>query len=71
MPPDGRRHAELARTIKTRRKSFADHLFNSVGKHRRRFNLIILRSSLDVSSPGDKLLLANYGDGADALILTV
>jgi len=69
--PDGRRHAELARTLKAPKEVVADHLFNIVGNTGVASILLSLAAVLDTASPGDKLLIANYGDGADAFVLTV
>jgi hydroxymethylglutaryl-CoA synthase len=69
--PDGRRHAELGRIIKAPKEVVADHLFNVVGNTGVASILLSLAAVLDTASPGDKLLLANYGDGADTFILTV
>jgi 3-hydroxy-3-methylglutaryl CoA synthase len=69
--PDTRRHAELARVIKAPKEIVADPLFNYVGNTGVASVLLSLGAVLDTASPGDKLLVANYGDGADAFILTV
>ncbi len=69
--PDARRHAALARKIGASKELVADHLFDHVGNTGAATVILSLAAALDNASPGDRLLLANYGDGADAFILTV
>jgi 3-hydroxy-3-methylglutaryl CoA synthase len=69
--PDSRRHSELARMIKAPKERVADPLLNFVGNTGVASVFISLGTVLDTASPGDKLLLVNYADGADAFILTV
>lgn len=69
--PDSRRHSELARMIKAPKEIVADPLFNFVGNMGVASVFLSLAAVLDKASPGDKLLLINYGDGADAFILSV
>jgi 3-hydroxy-3-methylglutaryl CoA synthase len=69
--PDSRRHSELARLIKAPKEIVADPLFNFVGNVGVASVLLSLGAVLDKASSGDKLLVVNYGDGADAFVLKV
>ncbi len=46
-----------------------DPLFNKVGNTGTAHPLMLLVSALEESKPGDKILLASYGDGSDAFII--
>lgn len=48
-----------------------DHLVNIIGITGTAHPLLMLISALEESNPGDKILWASYGDGADAIILEV
>jgi len=48
-----------------------DPLFNKIGNTGTAYPLMLLVSALEDSKPGDKILLASYGDGSDAFILEV
>jgi hydroxymethylglutaryl-CoA synthase len=46
-----------------------DHLFDSVGNTGTAYPLMVLVGALEEAKPGDKILLASYGDGSDVFIL--
>jgi len=48
-----------------------DPLFNRLGNIGAAFAPILLIGAIEEANPGDKVLLANYGDGADAHLLRV
>ncbi|MFB3917476.1 MAG: hydroxymethylglutaryl-CoA synthase [Terriglobales bacterium] len=48
-----------------------DHLYNCIGNTGAASALMILVSALEQAAAGEKILLANYGDGGDAFVLTV
>lgn len=48
-----------------------DTLYSTVGNTGAALSLMLLVAALEEAKPGDKLLLANYGDGCDVYILTV
>jgi hydroxymethylglutaryl-CoA synthase len=69
---DARRHQQVARNLGFDYKTqVQDSLFSNVGNTGAAYALMMLASTLEQSKASDKLLLANYGDGADAFILTV
>jgi hydroxymethylglutaryl-CoA synthase len=48
-----------------------DPLFDSLGNPGNSAPLLMLAAALEKAKPGDKILLANYGDGSDLFILEV
>jgi len=68
---DARRHVELAKKLGFSPEQVQDPLISTVGNTGAASTLMMLVAALEDSKPGDKILLANYGDGADAYILKV
>ncbi len=69
---DARRHQQLARQLGFDYKTqVQDSLFSNVGNTGAAYALMMLAGALEQAGAGNRLLLANYGDGADAFILTV
>ncbi|TET38087.1 MAG: 3-hydroxy-3-methylglutaryl CoA synthase [Dehalococcoidia bacterium] len=69
--PDARRHTEMARKIGLEPGQVQPLLIGAVGNTGAAFALMMLVAALEEAKPGDRILLANYGDGADAFILEV
>ena len=70
--PDARSHAALARELGfDPARQLQDALFGRVGNAGAAAAPLQLVAALETSKPGDTLLLASYGDGADALALRV
>jgi len=70
--PDGRRSAEVAKDLGFDVKTqLQDPLFNSLGNTGAAFPLMLLVAALETAKPGDKILLASYGNGSDAFVLQV
>jgi 3-hydroxy-3-methylglutaryl CoA synthase len=67
--PDARRHAEAARLLGVERTKLQDPLFEQMGNTGTAFALMQLVAALEAASPGESILVLNYGDGADALVL--
>ncbi len=69
---DGRSHAEVARRIGLDPKTqVVTPLYDAVGDTGSASAPMTLVQALEDAKPGDKILFANYGDGADAYILQV
>ncbi|MBE0479629.1 MAG: hydroxymethylglutaryl-CoA synthase [Dehalococcoidia bacterium] len=69
---DGRRHTQLARNLGFDQKTqLQESLFSTVGNTGAAYTLMMLVGALEEAKSGDRLLVANYGDGADAFILSV
>lgn len=69
---DVRRHQQLARSLGFDYKTqVQESYFSNVGNTGCAYTMMMLAGALEVAKEGDRLLVANYGDGADAFILTV
>ncbi len=70
--PDPRSHKTMAKILGFDVKNqIQNPLFDTVGNTGAASAMMILVSSLEEAKPGDRILIANYGDGADAFILHV
>ncbi len=67
--PDARSHAGAARACGLAPEQLQDPLLGTVGNAGAAAVLLQLAAALESVRPGEKLLLASYGDGADALAL--
>lgn len=66
-----RSHGQLVRKLGLDAKTqVQDNLFAAVGNAGAAYALMMLVAALEEAKPGEKILLANYGDGADAFILS-
>ena len=66
---DERLHTTAVRSLGFDTKQVQDPLFSKVGNTGAAFAPMILVGALEEIKPGEKILFANYGDGADAFIL--
>jgi hydroxymethylglutaryl-CoA synthase len=69
--PDARRHREMANLLRFQAAQIQNPLFDKMGDTGTAFSLMLLVSALENASPGDKILVASYGDGADVLLFQV
>jgi len=70
--PAPRRHAEMARKLGFDLKTqVQDPLFTTIGNTGAAFALMMLVAALEEAKPGDRILFANYGNGADAFLFRV
>lgn len=70
--PDGRLHRDMAKRLGLDAKTqIQAPFFDRVGNTGAAFAPMILVGALEESKPGDRILLANYGDGAEAHVLRV
>lgn len=70
--PDGRRVAEIARMLGFDVKTqVQDPLFNVMGNTGTAYPIMLLVAALEGAKAGDRILLASYGNGGDALALQV
>jgi len=70
--PNARSHAAMVRALRLDAKTqVQDPLFDNVGNTGAAFALMTLVGALEEAKPGDRILLGNYGDGADAHIIRV
>ena len=68
---DGRQHSKLSQKLGFDTSRVQSPFLNEVGHIGTAGTLVMLAAALEDSKPGDRILLANYGDGADAFILKV
>jgi hydroxymethylglutaryl-CoA synthase len=70
--PDAKSHANLAKSLGFEPKTqVQDPLYSVVGNTGTASSLMMLVAALDEVKPGDKILLASYGNGSDAFVLNV
>jgi len=70
--PDARSHYGLVKSLGFDPKTQAqDSLCMSVGSTGAAHGLMVLVAALEEAKPGDRILFANYGNGADAFLLQV
>jgi 3-hydroxy-3-methylglutaryl CoA synthase len=67
--PDERSRGGVARALKLDPARIQDGLFGRLGNAGCAYAPLLLASALETLRPGERLLLANYGDGAEALAL--
>jgi 3-hydroxy-3-methylglutaryl CoA synthase len=68
---NGRLHAQLARKLDLDLSRVQDPLFARIGNTGAPAGLLMLRAALEDAQPGDRILFANYGDGADAFMFRI
>ncbi len=66
---DPRQHAYLAKKLGFETSQVQDPLFSLIGNTGTAGALIMLINALEETSPGERILFVNYGDGSDAFIL--
>lgn len=70
--PNPRRATELAQALGINPKTqLQDPLFDIMGNTGAAYSLMLLVAALEEAKPGNKLLLASYGNGSDAFVLGV
>ena len=69
--PDQRRHAEMSRLFKLGKEQIQDPMFLTIGNTGVAHVLMMLTACLEEAKAGEKILLANYGDGCDLFALQV
>ena len=68
---DSRQHAALAKKLGFEASRVQDPLFSKIGNTGAAGIFLMLIGALEEAKPGERLLVANYGDGCDAFILRV
>jgi hydroxymethylglutaryl-CoA synthase len=69
--PDPRAHREAARALGLDGSQVQDGLFSALGHTGTAFPLMLLIAAIEDAKPGDRLLLASYGDGCDVFSMQV
>lgn len=70
-PMDVRRHGKAAVTAGFGMEQIQDPMFMTMGTCGSPMGMMMLVAALEEAKPGDKILLAQYGNGADALLIVV
>jgi uncharacterized OB-fold protein len=68
---DASQHSKMARNLGFDPERIQDPLFSRIGHTGTASALILLVAALEEAEPGDRILLANSGDGADAICFRV
>lgn len=69
--PDAKSHGRMVKRLKLDPDKVQDPMFDSVGNTGAAFAPMMLVAALEEAKPGDRILWASYGDGADAFVLQV
>ena len=69
--PDARSHAGVARGLQATREQLQDALLGRLGNTGVAFAPMQLAAALETARSGDRILVVNYGDGAEALSFQV
>ena len=69
--PEVRIHSSLAKSLGFDKAQVQDPLYTDIGNTGTAAAFIMLAAALDSAVPGDRILFATYGDGADAFVLKV
>jgi 3-hydroxy-3-methylglutaryl CoA synthase len=69
--PDARSHSRFAKALKLEESQVQNPLYGALGNTGAALAPMMLIAALEEAKAGDKILLANYGDGADAMVLQV
>lgn len=67
--PDTRSHEAAAKAVGFEKAQMQDPLLGNVGNSGAAHGLLMLAAALEQAAPGDRILFASYGDGADAYSL--
>jgi len=68
-PTDVRRHAAVARNLKFDASQVQDPMYLTLGNTGAAMATMMLVAALEEATPGDRMLFASYGNGADAFLL--
>jgi hydroxymethylglutaryl-CoA synthase len=66
-----RDHANLIKALGFEPDQLQDHLMAAMGNTGTAYPLMLLISTLEESNPGDRIIVAGFGNGGDALLFTV
>ena len=64
-------HADIGKKLGFEPGQIQDHMFTTIGNTGTAYTLMMLVAALEEAKPGDKILVASYGNGSDALFLEV
>ncbi|OGO03280.1 MAG: hypothetical protein A2Y59_00080 [Chloroflexi bacterium RBG_13_52_14] len=64
-------HAGIGRKLGFDAAQIQNHMFTEIGHAGTAYPLMILVAALEDANPGDKIIVASYGNGSDAVLLQV
>ena len=69
--PYAREHAAIGKKLGADPEQIQDHMLASIGDTGTAYPLMMLVAALEEAKPGDKILVASFGNGSDALLFQV
>ncbi len=66
-----RAHGDIGKKLGFEADQIQDHMFTAIGNTGTAYTLQLLVAALEGAKPGDRILVASYGNGSDALFLEV
>lgn len=69
--PYAREHAAIGKRLGADPSQIQDNMFTAIGDTGTAYPLMMLVAALEEAKPGDKILVASYGSGSDALFFKV
>ena len=69
--PYPREHAALAKKLGAEPTQVQDNMLATVGDTGAAYSLMMLVAALEDAKPGDKIMVVSFGNGSDAILLTV
>ncbi|MFC1907478.1 3-oxoacyl-[acyl-carrier-protein] synthase III C-terminal domain-containing protein [Chloroflexota bacterium] len=66
---DARRHSDMAKRLGFDGRQVQDGMFNVMGNTGAALALMLLTAAMEEAKPGERILLAGYGSGANAMLL--
>lgn len=70
-PADARRHTSLAKILGVTKEQVQSPFLDVIGNTGTALGAMMLVAALDEAKPGDRILFASYGNGADVFLLEV
>ena len=64
-------HASIGKQLGFEPTQIQDHMFATIGNTGTSYTLMLLVAALEDAKPGDRIIVASYGNGSDALLLQV
>jgi len=64
-------HASISRKLGFEPHQIQDHMFTTIGNTGAAYPLMILVAALETAKAGDRIIVASYGNGSDAILLQV
>jgi len=66
-----RSHADIGKKLGFEPEQIQEHMFTTIGNTGVSYPLMMLVAALEDAKPGDKILVASYGNGVDAMLFQV